>query len=164
MGAGKTTVSKLIHDQTKNVALLGKDRIKWSLSGFVRSKPQNATANAVTLAMVKAYLAHGASIMMDQSFVNPTATEPYIRAAKSARVPVVTIRLDAPLTTLLARLATRPKPTSAKTAVTKTRIMRNIRGYYAKPVPKGVVTVQTDGRTPEEIASDVLKQLRSLLK
>src|SRR3989338_1424432 len=85
MGAGKTTVAKLLHQKIKRTALLGIDRVKWTVSDFSRSSKDNAMTADVVLAMCKEYLKHGLNIILDQGFMRKEFLNPYLQLAKKER-------------------------------------------------------------------------------
>ncbi len=85
MGAGKTTVTKLLLENVNNVAHIGLDRIKWLVSGFRRTRVQNQMTREIVLAMAKEYLKQGVSVIIEQGMKQEQITV-YKKLAKTAKV------------------------------------------------------------------------------
>ena len=116
MGAGKTTVAKLLHERVKNVAHIGLDRIKWLVSGFRRTKPQNNMTRAVVLSMAREYLKQGVNVVVEEGMKRNQVTA-YKRLAKAMRVKFLMYKLEASKEVLFKRVATR-NPAPGRTKVT----------------------------------------------
>ncbi len=65
MGSGKTTVSALLHKKLKRTAHIGLDRVKWFVSDFKRTPEENEIARNIVLAMMKEYLKHDISVIVE---------------------------------------------------------------------------------------------------
>ncbi len=159
MGSGKTTVAKLIHERINNVALLGLDRIKWTLSGFDRTPEQNAMTGKVVRAMARTYLEAGASVLLDDGFTKAEIMQPYIELTAELHVPVFVFQLEAPDDVLLARLKKRPAPEQSKTPMPIDRTLRNITAHHTGKYQYATMTFDTTVLTPNEIAKRIAKKL-----
>ncbi len=161
MGAGKTTVAKLLHQKFKRAALLGIDRIKWIVSDFSRSFEDNSMTADVVLAMCKEYLKHGLNIILDQGFMRKEFLNPYLRLAKKEKIPLLIYQLEAPYNILLERLKIRPKPEAAKRKVSKTKTLKNIETYFENKYPKAQI-IDSGALTPKQIADKIAKDIALL--
>jgi predicted kinase len=130
MGAGKTTVTKILHEKVKNTAHIGLDRIKWFVSGFKRTRPQNAMTRAVVFAMTKEYIKQGVNVIIEQGIKNEQVDK-YKKLTKKLKVNFFMFQLEAPKEVLLKRVASRI-PTPGRIKVSKARVLRNYKAYYEK--------------------------------
>ncbi|MBI4185873.1 AAA family ATPase [Candidatus Berkelbacteria bacterium] len=161
MGAGKTTVAKLLHQKFKRTALLGIDRVKWAVSDFTRSSEDNAMTADVVLAMGREYLKHGLNIILDQGFMRKEFLHPYIQLAKKEKAHLLIYQLEAPRDILLGRITSRPKPDSAKRKVSKTKTLKNIRTYFENKYAKAQI-IDSSTLTPKQIVDMISKDIALL--
>lgn len=86
MGAGKTTVANVLHKKLARTAVVSRDRIKWFVSDFARTREDNELADAVLFAMLKTYADHGLSIVIDHSFIQKGSMKPFVAFAKRKKL------------------------------------------------------------------------------
>lgn len=67
MGAGKTTVAKILHTKLKRTSYIGLDRIKPYISDFKRNPSDNKISHNVVLAMLQEYLRQGINVIIEQA-------------------------------------------------------------------------------------------------
>lgn len=162
MGAGKTTVTKLLHAKLKNVAHVGLDRIKWLVSGFRRTKAQNHMTREIVLAMAKEYLKQGVSVIIEQGMKQEQITI-YKKLAKSAKVNFFMYKLEASKEVLFKRVAQREQlPNRPK--VTQARVLRNYRLYnlYNKNSHPEAKIINTEKQSLAQIVRYILKDIKAV--
>lgn len=159
MGSGKTTIAKLVHEQIENVALIGLDQIKWTLSGFDRTPEQNRMTGKVVQAMAKTYLQNGASILLDEGFGKAEVMQPYLDLAAELSIPVFVFQLEAPDDVLLARLEKRPAPEQSRTPMPIDRTLRNISAHHDGKYQQAK-TFDSTQLSPDEIAEKIVEELK----
>jgi len=128
------------------------------LSGFDRTSEQNAMTGKVVLAMARAYLENGASVLLDQGFSKTDSMRPYLDLAVELGIPYFVFQLEAPDEVLLARLTKRPMPDQARTPVTHERIVHNIIAHHNGKY-KHAATYDTTTLSPAEIADQIISKL-----
>lgn len=135
MGSGKSTIAKLLHPTLPRTAWVGVDRIKWFATNIKRSVKDNAMAYSVALAMADTYARHGMNIFFAQAFMKERGipVDPIFALAKKYSMRLFIYRLTAPHKILLARALARPQASLAKTPLTKSRILMNLRVYAKQP-------------------------------
>lgn len=158
MGSGKTTVAKQLHQQIPQTALLGIDRIKWTLSGFTRTKEENALTGRVVLAMAEEYLKHDKNVILDQGFMNEEYLKPYQELAKKYDAKTHIYQLEAPQEELLRRLNNREKPPQAQKKLSEEKTLKNIQTYHEHK--RDVKTYDTSKMSPEEITQDIREEIQ----
>lgn len=159
MGAGKSTVAKLIHQKIPGIAHIGLDRTKFFVSHFNRTPEENAIAGAVVLEMYKTYLKNGVSVLLEQGFKHRKLLTPYLSFAKKMNLSVLIFQIEASPELLLERLALRPKPEAAKRKVSKARMIANIKSYFENKHQDAII-ISSENQSPEQIASQILKLIK----
>ena len=159
MGAGKTTVAKIVHEKMPGLALVGRDKIKWFVSHFNRTEEQNKVAKAVLLVMVHEYLKQGVSVLVDEGMMRPGAMDPFIAVAQESKVPFFVFQIEAPREVLLERLAQRPMPLAAKEPVSPDRIAANIDNYYANKYEAPTLVLDSSKVSTEDVVHQIMLKL-----
>lgn len=161
MGAGKTTVAKLLHEQIKNVAHIGLDRIKWLVSGFRRNKAQNQMTREIVLAMSKEYLKQGVSVIIEQG-MKQEQIGIYKKIAKAAKVNFFMYKLEASKDVLFKRVAQREQAPN-RPKVTQARVLRNYHLYnlYNKDKNLTAKSINTEELKPAQILKLILKDIKA---
>ncbi len=160
-GAGKTTTAEIIHKEFPGTALIGMDRIKWSVSGFKRDDRNNEKINVIVLEMSNAFLRQGYSLIVEQGFREGWA-EQYQRLGEKLKVKTITVQLQAPREVLLQRIAKRnrkPHPTGIP-RVPQSRVLRNIRKQLNKSPIESVI-IDSSSRSSEHLAKEIATLIRS---
>jgi predicted kinase len=156
MGAGKTTIAKIVHEKMPGVALVGRDKIKWFVSHFNRTPEENRVAREVLMAMIREYLKQGVSVMTDEGLMQPGAIDPFIAVATESQVPFFVFQIEAPQEVLLERLAQRPVPAVAKEPMSQERILTNIENYFTNKYASPTAVFDSAQTTSEDIASQIM--------
>jgi len=159
MGAGKTTIAKLIHQKIHGIAHIGLDRTKFFVSHFNRTPEENAIAGAIVFEMYKTYLKNGVSVLLEQGFKHQKLLTPYLSFAKRMNFPIFIFQIEANPKLLLERLALRPKPEAAKRKVSKVRMIANIKSYFENKYQNAII-VSSENQSPEQIANHILKLIK----
>jgi len=162
MGAGKTTITKLLHERIKNVAHIGLDRIKWFVSGFRRTRPQNAMTREVVMAMAKEYLKQGVNVIIEQGMKQEQITQ-YKKIAKDFKAKFLMYKLEAPKEVLLKRVAARI-PTPGRIKVSPARVLRNYRLFnqFNKDKHNEATVFETERLAPEQVVAFIVKDIKKL--
>lgn len=157
---GKTTTAETVHERFPRTALLGMDRLKWSMSGFKRSSRNNAIIHNVIQAMTGAFLKNGVNVIVEQGFKEGLAEE-FMRIGKQTRSRIIIVSLTALRTVLLARVRRPMKTRAAKArpAISWTRVLRNLRIMAARP-PLGGSVIDTEHLTPMQTADAVTRVIK----
>lgn len=159
MGAGKTTVAKILHEKIKHTAHIGLDRIKWIVSGFQRTPMQNEMTRSVVLEMTKEYLHQGVNVIVEQGMKTEQLAI-YKKLARKNKAGYLVIRLNASKEVLFERVRQR-LPSPGKPKVSNARILRNYRVHLANKHSEGF-EIDTEKKTPKEIANYIFKELKAL--
>jgi len=157
MGAGKTTISSLLHARLPRTALLGMDKIKWFLSDFQRDKDYDIISKAM-LAMGKSFLEQGCNLLIEQAFWKKEYAQPYIDMADESKADLHFYKLEAPIEVLTERAKIRPN-TPGKPLVTKERIEENLKKWQENRYDFGKV-LDTMKYSPEEIVGLIIQDLK----
>jgi len=156
MGAGKTTTSKILHEKLKNVAHIGLDRIKWFVSGFKRTTPQNEMTRSVLMGMARAYLKQGVSVILEQAIRKDQVVK-YKKIAKANKARFLIYQLEAPKDILFKRVIKRPPP-PGKSKVARSRIIRNYKIYNSRK-PFTATILNSKDLTAKQVANHILKDI-----
>ncbi len=132
MGSGKSTIAALLNKKLTRTAHLGIDRIKFFVSDFKRDYEDNHMTLLVLLRMIDEYLKNGINILIAQGLYKREHFEPYIKIAKKKNLKLFMYQLEAPKEVLLERILKRPKPAEARTLISKTRVMNNLKKLVRK--------------------------------
>lgn len=157
MGAGKTTVSKILHTKLKRTAYLGLDRVKWYISDFKRTPRDNDISRNILLVMIKEYLKQGISVLLDQG-IKRKEIEVFKKIAKKYKAKCFVYQLYAPKTLLRRRVLERSQFLK-KPIISKARIERNYRFYLKNKYTKAII-FDSEKLSSEVIAKKILKEIK----
>lgn len=156
MGAGKTTVAKLLHEKLKRTALIGLDRIKWSISDFKRIPEDNEIVRNVVVAMTKEYLRQGINVIIEQG-MRKDNVEKLKRTAKRYGAHCLIYQLEAPKPLLFKRVHERPR-LPGKPRISNARIERNYKFHQKNKYEKATV-FDAEKLTAGQIANRIIKDI-----
>ena len=156
MGAGKTTISHLLHSKLPRTALLSMDKIKWILSDFQRSEDYTLVSKVI-IVMGETFLEQGCNLLIEQAFWKKEYVQPYIDLANKFKVDLYFYQLEAPMKILKGRAKGRPD-TPGKPPMTKKRIEENLKKWQENRYELGK-TFDTTKFSSEEIAQLIIKDL-----
>lgn len=156
-GAGKTTAAELVHKKTQRTALLGLDRLKWSISGFKRHSRNNTIVRNGLFALTQSFLTDGMSVIVEQAF-RKNEVEQYKQFARRRHIRCILVQLNAPRPILLKRIIQRSKrpDTLRRPPVPLSRIKRNLRRFYLKG-DIGATIIETTNKRPQQVAIAIQK-------
>ena len=85
--------------------------------------------------------------------------EPYIQAAEDLCIPVFVYQIEAPRDLLLERILSRPKPTMAKTPVSRERIESNLDSYFENKYLGARIVFDSSKFSPDEILEQMIANM-----
>lgn len=161
MGSGKTAAAEILHQHFPRTALLGLDRLKWTVSDFKRNRRNNAMIYEVVQAMAQTFLRNKINVIVEQGFRQGLAEE-FVRLGKRTKARIIIVSLTAPRQILLDRVRQRMKTPMAKTQkpIAWSRVLRNMR-VFAQRKPLGGPVINTERLTPAEVAQQVTTIMKS---
>jgi predicted kinase len=158
MGAGKTTMAKILHTKLKRTAYLGLDRIKWYISDFKRIPRDNDISRNVLLAMIKEYLKQDINVLLDQS-MKKDEIEILKELSKKYNAKCFIYQLDAPRKLLQKRVEERTRLLN-KPKISKTQIERNYRIHLNNKYFHTTI-FNSEKLSPEHIVKLILKEVKN---
>lgn len=159
MGAGKSTVGKILHQELKGFAKIGLDLVKWFVSDFSRTPEENRVAGKIVLAMCDTYLQNNTSVILENGFRTGELMLPYLELAENLEIRSYVYQIEAPRSVLMERLSLRAKPEAAKTPVSIERITSNIDSYLINKYPSPRRIFDSSQLFPEEIVERILQDM-----
>jgi len=103
MGAGKTTVSKLLNEKLQGTARVGFDNVKRFISGFEKNHKYKKISQKVILAMVDEYLKSGISVITEW-VMKKERVQFFMKIAKKNGARFFAYEFDAPKHLLIKRI------------------------------------------------------------
>lgn len=160
-GAGKTTSSELVHQEFPRTALLGMDRLKWSVSNFKRDHRNNEMINTVVLATTRAFLEQRVNVIVEQGFRDGWV-EQYLQLGEELQVKTVTIQLVAPRDVLLGRISERNKKPHARNVPhpLPSRVLSNIRKHAKKSFVDAKI-IDSSNHNAKQVAAEIIRSIRT---
>ncbi len=158
MGAGKTTVAKILHTKLKRTAYLGLDRVKWYISDFKRIPRDNNISRNILLVMIKEYLRQGINVLLDQG-MKKDEVEVFKKIAKKYNAKCFIYQLDAPKKLLINRIKERTKLLN-KPKISQARIDRNYKIHFNNRY-NHITIFDSEKLNPKMIANKILKEVKN---
>jgi uridine kinase len=161
MGAGKTTVSKLLQTkmyQNKGyTALLSLDRIKYFVSGYkLDSKYHLNLASDIGIVMVKEYIKKGVNVIVEKAFTNKEFLVQFSKPLGKLK-PLI-YQIEAPEEIRLKRVMNRDVPLESKRPP-KSKFMRNSKHYLEYKYTKAKV-FDSSKLTSLQIVNRIMKEIK----
>jgi len=165
MGAGKSTVSKLLqkklHQKRGPNALISLDRLKRIVSGYkMDSKFHLGLSSDIGIVMSKEYLKKGLDVIVEKAFTLNEYVVAFINPLKR-KAKVLVYQLEAPGNILKKRVKERPLHPETKKRPPKRKIRRNIRHFNEFRYQKAKV-FDSSKLTPTKIANRILNDIKNL--
>lgn len=157
-GAGKTTVSKLLHARLKRSVRLSFDVIKRLISDYTPTDEYISLTDKVIKLLAKEYLEAGLSVIVDAFSPKEEFVEAYAKIAKKKSVEFHAFQIEAPHDVRFARIQERPLAEGAKKRMDKKWLKRNDENYLQNKYQKAVV-FDSSKLSPEQIVSRIVKDL-----
>lgn len=161
MGAGKTTVAKMLHPKLKRTSHIGLDRIKVFISDFKRNPSDNKISGNIVLAMTQEYLKQGINVLIEQG-LRGEQIEVLKKIAKKHKADCFIYQLTAPRLLLQSRVLNRTQ-ILGKPKISKARIERNYKIHLENRYIHAVV-FDSEKLNPKQIANQILKEVKKSVK
>ncbi|MFA5258496.1 MAG: AAA family ATPase [Candidatus Pacearchaeota archaeon] len=159
MGAGKSTVSKLIHKKIKYSALLSLDRIKHIISGVkVDDLEHLQLASEIGAVMTKEYLKRGKNVIVEKAFTKEEYLKDFLKQVNYQHSEIFIYQIEAPLKLRIERVKGRDSPEGIKTKPTLKKIKKNHENYNNFKY-KNAKIFDSSRLTAIQIVNQILKDL-----
>lgn len=160
MGAGKTSVTKLLRTKLSRTAIVGWDTTKAIISDFGTGAEDGKTLVSIQSDLVKSLIGHGMNIVMDAGFSRGGRMLPFIKIAKQKGYSLHIYQFTAPHKVLLERAVDRPKFDWEKKKISKANIIKNIHFYNENKYTGQATLIDSNLLSTTQIASLILKDIR----
>ena len=107
-GGGKTTISKLIWKSIPRTALVSLDELNWLVSDYKADTAHLDLARNVGVSMTEIYLDNQKNVVVEKAFCKYQYITPFVKLAEERNSFPLIYNIEAPLDTILARVASRP--------------------------------------------------------
>jgi len=163
MGAGKTTVSKLLHEKLHKKkrlnALISLDRLKRIISGYkMDSKIHLKLASDIGISMTKEYLKNNIDVIVEKAFTRAEFVDSFIRPFKK-KARLFVYQIEVPTDIGARRVRERPLHPEIKKRPPKSKFERNIRHYSQFKYKKAEV-FDSSKLTPRQIVNKIIKDIK----
>jgi predicted kinase len=165
MGAGKTTVSKLLNDNLEGTARLTLADVKRFISGFEKNHTYNKISQEIILVMVEEYLKGGISVIVEWAMKEERVST-LVAIANKYDARSYLFQLDAPKYLLLQRVKERTKDLLGMTELPEKNIP-NIEENFEKNYSfhnenkyQNAMVLDSETLTPEEIVEQMLQKIK----
>jgi predicted ABC-type ATPase len=159
-GAGKTTVSRLLHAKMPFTALLHWDTTKKLVSGFKPSKKYHKLAKEAMIALTNVYLKNGVNVIYEAYFGKGEFIHEVLDAMSKHKssTKVLVYQIEAPLEIQMKRVKERWLAGKTKRLLTKAHVVKN-NTFYEKHKYKGATIFDSSKLTAQQIANRILRDL-----
>jgi len=158
-GAGKTTVSGLLHRKVKRTVLLSFDKKKRLISDYAPNEEYLAVTNRIMHLMTKEYLDAGLSVIIESIFPKKELMIPFLAIAKKKNIPAVVYQIEAPFEIREKRIKERPLVEGTKRKMAKKWVRKNDAEYHQNKYDQAII-INSHDKSPEQIARIILKDLQ----
>lgn len=166
MGAGKTTVAKLLHLKLNRTTLLVWDEMKWLVNGLKNTSEDKNLITEIRFDIAKRFLLSGINVIVEGGFSKKERLDLYLKLAKEQNLNLLGYYFSASEEILLERALDRPKPDTEKEKISKENILENIKNYPNKE--ESFETIETDyikvDGIVKKIVADVEKSILNAIK
>ena len=162
IGAGKSTVAKLLHKKLKRTALLSLDRIKWLVSDFKPVRNDLQLASDIGKAMTKEYFKNKINVIVEKAFTRKEFVENFTKLKRNKKINIFVYQIETPLETAIRRVAKRAYPPyiKVKKRPSPAKIKRNHKNYSLYKYGKATV-FNSIKLNPRQIVKEILKEIKS---
>ncbi len=163
MGAGKTTVSKLLHEKLHKKkrlnALISLDRLKRIISGYkMDSKIPLKLASYIGTSMTKEYLKNNIDVIVEKAFTRAEFVDSFIKPFKK-KTRLFVYQIEVPTDIGARHVRERPLHPEIKKRPPKSKFERNIRHYSQFKYKKAKV-FDSNKLTPRQIVNQIMKDIK----
>jgi len=160
LGAGKSTVAKLLSENAKGVFHISGDKIKWFISDYSAKKYSgNGVVGRLLLSLVSQAAKENLSIIIEGNVATiKYDAKAYSDVAKENNMNFVQVNIEAPYNVLLDRFKQRVKnATEQKTKISLTSVkdMKNRYGAYQKFKNNNLPTFDSSVMSPVDISKKI---------
>ena len=156
-GSGKTTVSNKLAERIPRLATIGLDKVKLFISDFERGDRDNNIGREIIIEMVRIYLTHGISVVIDQP-IKSSEIAIFEKIAKEFSVPIYKVQIFADprvaFERIVSRMKTWDKPTS------EDQVRSNISMFKSKK-DSGFFQIDTTEKGIDEVEAEVFNFLKN---
>lgn len=154
MGAGKTTVAKILHLKLDQTALLIWDEMKWLVNGLENTPEDKNLITEIRFDIAKRFLSSGINVIVEGGFSKKERLDLYLKLAKEQNLNLLGYYFSAPEEILLERALDRPKPDTEKEKISKENILENIKNYPNKE--ESFETIETNSVEVGDIIREII--------
>lgn len=155
-GSGKTTVSKSLSKQIPRLATVWMDKIKRFISDFERWERDNTIARDIVFVMIKRYLDHNISVLIDQPFKTEEEIKEYESLIHKYWGQIYKFQLFTDPDIAFKRVINRQKDREIK--VPKNRIKRNI-WLFKNKENNWFLAIDTSNISSEEVTKIIIDKI-----
>lgn len=156
MGAGKTAVADLLHDEIENMAHFGVDHIKWLISDGKTNPERKKISQQMVMVMAEKYLSLGTSVLVEQAFSGSEIDE-LKNIASTYKAEFLVYNLEASRQIMNERIKERTERLG-KPEVSEDHIEKSYNDYIGNKYTEGAV-LNSEEMTVREVADKILKDL-----
>lgn len=161
VGAGKSTVGKILKEKFARTAVFDMDNIKWQISDFKRGDEDNAIVREGVLSLACNYCKYGINVIIPQTMLKEEL-ENFKKLAKEFKYTYIQIELYVDGNIALNRILEKQKNKERKefnySPSSKERILRNI-AWYKKTTDPEVELLDTSNLEIEKVVDFVLNKI-----
>jgi broad-specificity NMP kinase len=165
MGSGKTTTSKLLNQRLPDTARIAMPDIKRLIPNYKENKNTLVILRDVMNGMVDTYLKHNVSVIVEL-VTKADGVEILRETAKKYDARFFGYRLSAPKDIREKRVHDRTRETLGVETLTQEKIIElseyfepNDRFFIYNPISNGVLPIDTEKMSPEEVVEWIIKRI-----
>ena len=163
MGAGKSTVSELLHKRLHKkrgfTALISLDKLKRIVSDYkMGSKFHLEIASDVGVLMAKEYLNRGFNVVVEKAFTTEQFVNAFIKSLGN-KSKVKIYQIEAPFDLRVKRIDKRGLPKGVKVKPSLRKIKRNTEHYNERKYQNAIV-FDSSKLTPNQIANKIIGDIK----
>lgn len=160
MGAGKSTVAKLLHKKLKYSALISLDRIKHIISGVkVDDLEHLQLASEIGATITKEYLKRDRNVIVEKAFTQDKYLKKFLKLINYNTKKTFIYQIEAPLHIRIERIKNRPFPDEIKRKPSLKKIKKNYYRYNNFKY-KGAKTFDSYELSTKQIVNKILKDIK----
>ena len=158
-GVGKTSVSKLVHQEWSMSLLLPIDELRRLYSGFRQAREESMMlTNEMGRAMARVSLNHGHSVILEGLKTRQDLLDPWVQLAREHQADVYEYMLWAPKDLVLRRADERGyRPGGLLTPEKVERFWDELDAL--RTTRPGMIELDAEHHTPKELADSILRSL-----
>ena len=164
MGAGKSTVAKMLHKKIKGSALISLDSIKHIISDVEMGDSKYLRlASDIGAIISQEYLRRGVSVIVEKAFTKEEFLVQFLNAVTFRKKRLFVYQIDAPLEIRIKRIKNRYKLRGVKNPLTLKKINQNHSEFMAFRYKEARI-FDSSKITTHKIMNQILKDIRGSRK